>query len=156
MAIIKAKVCDLHRIQKNQNVEATDTTEISIPGVVYGSTKAKKFTVDVCGACTKEVHRQEQKAQADTEKAWTAMMKLVGTSPEKLRGPRSAAKSEDSKDSKDTEEPGGDSTTSTAQEETEQTAEAPTDTASEGHHTEQEDTAASGVETPVAQWSEED
>lgn len=85
MAIIKAKVCDVHLSQKKQNVEATETIKISIPGAAFGGTKARSFNVDVCSSCGKEVSKMESKAQTDTEKAWGSMMGLAGTSAEKLR-----------------------------------------------------------------------
>lgn len=162
MAIIKAKVCDVHRSQKNQNVEATDTTVVSVPGVAFGGAKARRFTIDVCSTCQREVRRLESKAKADTQKAWAAMLAMAGTDAQKL------SKSKGSQDSKSKAE-GDDDDSEDAAEDTQKDAQGSEDTQDAQDTAEQDhsdptpeneqtapETSAPEAEAPAVQWSDED
>lgn len=85
MATIKTRVDDVLYNLDGKKVEATDTKRVSVPGVAFGKTKARRFEVDVSDKGGKTLDRLIAQAEEATQKAWADVLKACGTSAEEIQ-----------------------------------------------------------------------
>ena len=123
MGVIKKRVDDYLYNSKGEEVEGAEKTIVSVPGIAYGGTRAKKHEFDLSEKGRKAHDREREKAMEATRQAWATYLKNIGFDVEK-NTPQAKA---DKNDADDAQENADDSVESTESEDlTEEDLEAAT------------------------------
>ena len=68
---------------KGEEVEGAEKTIVSVPGVAYGGTRAKKQEFDLSAKGKKSHDKEREKLLEDTRKLWAPYLKNIGFDAEK-------------------------------------------------------------------------
>lgn len=102
MGVIKKRVDDYLYNAKGEEVEGAEKKSISIPGLAFGGTRAKKHEVDLSPRGEKAHDKERAKLEEQTRQLWASYLKNVGFDAEK-NAPKDDSESADSAPGDDTE-----------------------------------------------------
>lgn len=95
MAVIKKRVDDYLYNSKGEENRDARKASISIPGLAFGGTRAKKHDLDLSEKGEKAMLRERERLEAQTQKLWADWVKNVGFDAEKHAAKTSADKDTD-------------------------------------------------------------
>ena len=83
MGVIKKRVDDYLYNSKGEEVEGAEKTTVSIPGIAFGGTRAKKHEFDLSAKGKKPHDKERDKLEEQTRQLWAPYLKNIGFDPEK-------------------------------------------------------------------------
>lgn len=83
MGVIRKRVDDYLYNSKGEEVEGAEKVAVSIPGIAFGGTRAKKHELDMSAKGKKAHDKEREKVEEQTRQLWANYLKYVGFSADK-------------------------------------------------------------------------